>query len=212
MRALQGLAPERVVQIGTVSKTLAPALRLGWLVAPREVAHEAARLKRLLDDFSPALDQLALVDFLASGRYHRHLRRARATYARRRDALRAALAAHMPDAVVGVSAGLHLLLRLPDDVDDTETARDLLAARYASHRFPSCTWAHPATTGSSSATPGSTRRRPTASCGSSRECLVRDQLCEPVVAAWSACSDAQRVAVRGHDRDVAVMVRLLTRR
>jgi GntR family transcriptional regulator / MocR family aminotransferase len=130
VRALQGLAPDRVVQIGTVSKTLAPALRLGWLVAPNELVDEIAEMKRLVDDFSPALDQLALAEFLASGRYHRHLRRARAVYARRREALRAALAAHMPEAsVVGVSAGLHLLMRLPDDVDDTLVVGKLLRRR-----------------------------------------------------------------------------------
>src|SRR5206468_1403897 len=82
-----GLAPEQVVQLGTVSKTLAPALRLGWLVAPPALADEAARAKRLLDDFSPALDQLTLAELLARGDYDRHVRRARAAYRRRRDRL-----------------------------------------------------------------------------------------------------------------------------
>ncbi len=123
VRALQGLAPSRVVQLGTVSKTLAPALRLGWVVAPEELADEAAREKRLLDDFSPALDQLALAEFLGRGHYDRHLRRARAVYRRRRDAVLAALARQLPElAVEGVAAGVHLLLRLPPDASDVAIA------------------------------------------------------------------------------------------
>lgn len=74
VRALQGIAPDRVVQLGTVSKTLAPALRLGWLVAPGRLVDALEREKRFADDFSPALDQLALAEFLRSGDYHRHIR------------------------------------------------------------------------------------------------------------------------------------------
>jgi GntR family transcriptional regulator/MocR family aminotransferase len=128
VRALQGVAPEQVVQLGTVSKTLAPALRLGWLVAPPELVDEAARTKRLLDDFSPALDQLTLAQLLTTGHYDRHVRRARAVYRSRRDRLLAALARQLPElTVAGVAAGVHLLLRLPRGVDDravAEAARD----------------------------------------------------------------------------------------
>ena len=124
--ALQGLAPDHVVQLGTVSKTLAPALRLGWIVAPHNLAADLAAMKRLLDDFSPVLEQLTFTEFLASGRYYRHLRRARIVYHRRRDALHHALARHLPAATVtGVAAGLHLVLRLPDRVDDMAIAADL---------------------------------------------------------------------------------------
>jgi GntR family transcriptional regulator/MocR family aminotransferase len=130
VRALQGLAPGRVVQLGTVSKTLAPALRLGWLVAPSDLADEAVRTKRLLDDFSPALDQLALAEFLRRGHYDRHLRRARAVYRKRRDALLAALERRLPELEVeGVAAGVHLLLRLPAGVSDAEISREAEAAR-----------------------------------------------------------------------------------
>ena len=123
VRALQGLDPERVVQLGTVSKTLAPALRLGWLVLPSRLADEAERLKRLLDDSSPRLDQLALARFLESGEYDRHVRRARAIYRTRRDRLHAAFAAYLPElAIEGIAAGMHLLVRLPPDVDDTDIA------------------------------------------------------------------------------------------
>ena len=132
VRALQGLAPEQVVQLGTVSKTLAPALRLGWLVAPSELADEAQRTKRLLDDFSPALDQLALAELLTRGDYDRHVRRARAAYRARRDRLLAALAKHLPELEVeGVAAGVHLLLRLPGGVSDVAIAAAAARARIA---------------------------------------------------------------------------------
>jgi GntR family transcriptional regulator/MocR family aminotransferase len=125
VRALQGLAPDHVVQLGTVSKTLAPALRLGWVVAPAELADEAARAKRLLDDFSPALDQLALAEFLTRGHYDRHLRRARGVYRKRRDALLAVLTRELPDLEVGgVAAGVHLLLRLSAGVSDVAVAEE----------------------------------------------------------------------------------------
>jgi len=123
VRALQGLSPQQVVQLGTVSKTLAPALRLGWLVAPPELADDAARGKRLLDDFSPALDQLTLAELLTRGDYDRHVRRARATYKKRRDRLLSALIKHLPELKVdGVAAGVHVLLRLPPGVSDRTIA------------------------------------------------------------------------------------------
>jgi len=123
VRALQGLGPEHVVQLGTVSKTLAPALRLGWLVAPPRLADDASRSKRLLDDFSPALDQLTLAELLRSGDYDRHIRRARAAYRTRRDRLLAALAKHLPDLTIdGVAAGVHILLRLPAGTNDRTIA------------------------------------------------------------------------------------------
>jgi GntR family transcriptional regulator / MocR family aminotransferase len=137
VRALQGLAPEHVALIGTVSKTLAPALRLGWLVVPGDLVDEAERTKRLLDHFSPALDQLTLAEILTNGDYDRHVRRARGVYRERRDHLLAALAKHLPDLIVeGVAAGLHLLLRLPAGVDDVAIAQE---ARSAGIRVPALT-------------------------------------------------------------------------
>ena len=129
VRALQGVAPEHVVQIGTVSKTLAPALRLGWLVVPAHLVDEVERTKRLLDHFSPALDQLTLAEFLSRGDYDRHVRRARGVYRGRRDRLIAALTRHLPELKVeGVAAGLHLVVRLPAGVDDSAIARDAKSA------------------------------------------------------------------------------------
>ena len=89
--ALQGLAPDRVIYAGTASKTLAPGLRLGWLVLPPQLVDRVAEAKLLADRGSPVLDQLAFADFLDRGEFDRHLRRMRPVYRRRRDALLAAL-------------------------------------------------------------------------------------------------------------------------
>jgi GntR family transcriptional regulator/MocR family aminotransferase len=116
--AMQGLAPERVVYLGTVSKTLAPALRLGWMVLPAALLDGVAQRKLLADHGSPTLDQLALARLLEGGGYDRHLRTARRRYRARRDALSAALARHVPGSrVTGVAAGLHAIVRLPRAVD-----------------------------------------------------------------------------------------------
>jgi GntR family transcriptional regulator / MocR family aminotransferase len=130
VRALQGLAAANVVHLGTVSKTLAPALRLGWVVAPDDLLDELEQAKRLADDFSPALDQLALAELLAAGAYARHIRRARAAYRTRRDRLVDALARELPElGVGGVAAGVHLVLRLPPGCDDAAVARSASEAR-----------------------------------------------------------------------------------
>ncbi len=118
LAALQGLAPDRVVYMGTVSKTLAPALRLGWLVLPERLLSAVAEEKRLADRGCPTLDQLALARMLQSGAYDRHLRQARRRYRARRDALAAAVARHLPGArVTGLAAGLHAIVRLGRAVD-----------------------------------------------------------------------------------------------
>jgi GntR family transcriptional regulator/MocR family aminotransferase len=117
--AVQGLAPEQVAYAGSVSKTLAPGLRLGWLVVPESLAEAAAAAKATDDLGTPVVEQLALADFLARGELDRHLRRTRSVYRSRRDALVAALARHLPGwAPTGVSAGLHLVVPLPADLDE----------------------------------------------------------------------------------------------
>jgi GntR family transcriptional regulator/MocR family aminotransferase len=114
--ALQGLAPDRVIYAGTASKSLAPGLRLAWLLVPPALLDAVVEEKRWADLHSPVLDQLALAELIASGAYDRHVRRARARYRRRRDRLVAELAAAAPRVrVTGIAAGLHALVEVPGD-------------------------------------------------------------------------------------------------
>jgi GntR family transcriptional regulator/MocR family aminotransferase len=111
--ALQGLDPDRAVYLGTASKSLAPGLRLAWMVLPPGLAQEAAAAKGGVDTCG-VTDQLTLAEFITSGAYDRHVRSARLRYRRRRDALVAALAARAPEVhATGIAAGLHAVLRLP---------------------------------------------------------------------------------------------------
>jgi GntR family transcriptional regulator/MocR family aminotransferase len=125
--ALQGLAPDRVFALGTVSKSLAPALRIGWVLGPAGLAADIARHKRLTDRGSPTLDQLALAHLIASGRFDRHLRRMRLTYASRRATLIDTLTRHAPDVTItGLAAGFHAVVHLPAHAGEqavVETAR-----------------------------------------------------------------------------------------
>jgi GntR family transcriptional regulator/MocR family aminotransferase len=117
---LQGLAPDVVVLAGSVSKTLAPALRLGWLCLPGEAVAAAAIARGMLDGGGPRLEELALADLIASGAFDRHVRAARAHYREKRNALLEAIGAALPGARVrGIAAGLHILLELPDGVEET---------------------------------------------------------------------------------------------
>jgi GntR family transcriptional regulator/MocR family aminotransferase len=112
--ALQGLAPEVVVLAGTVSKTLAPALRLGWLLLPGDLVTAAVVGRSTDDGGGPRIEELALAHLLASGGFDRHLRAARQRYRAKRELLLEAVAAALPAARVrGVAAGLHALLELP---------------------------------------------------------------------------------------------------
>jgi GntR family transcriptional regulator/MocR family aminotransferase len=117
--AVQGLAPDHVVYAGTASKTLAPGLRLGWLVVPGHLVEDVAEAKIIADRGSPVIDQLAFADFLIRGEFDRHLRRMRPVYRHRRDVLLDALRELTPDLVpAGVSAGLHLVTWLPPDLPE----------------------------------------------------------------------------------------------
>lgn len=121
--ALQGLGPGHVVYAGTVSKVLAPALRLGWLVLPPSLVDTVRDEKQLLDQGSARIEQLALALFLERGDLDRHLRRMRTRYRRRRDTVIAALAEHLPGATVrGIAAGLHVTVELAPGADEAAAA------------------------------------------------------------------------------------------
>ncbi|MDT0571424.1 PLP-dependent aminotransferase family protein, partial [Streptomyces sp. DSM 3412] len=113
--ALQGLDPERVAYTGSVSKSLAPGLRLGWLLVPAWLAQEVVELKRTMDLGHPTIDQALFARFVERGDYDRQLRRCQRAYRERRDVLVSALAEHFPGAEVsGIAAGLHVIVALPE--------------------------------------------------------------------------------------------------
>ncbi|TDD30615.1 PLP-dependent aminotransferase family protein [Kribbella turkmenica] len=117
--ALQALDPERIVYTGTASKSLAPGLRLAWMVLPQRLIEPVVAAKRTADFQTATLDQLILAEFIASGHYDRNVRRCRLHYRRRRDRLVELLAVRAPEVkVAGISAGLHVLLDVPGDADD----------------------------------------------------------------------------------------------
>jgi GntR family transcriptional regulator / MocR family aminotransferase len=127
--ALQALAPDQVVYAGTASKTLAPGLRLAWLVLPTSLVDEVTEAKRLADGHTGTLDQLTLAEFINSGGYDRHVRRCRLTYRRRRDRLIAVLGREVPGArITGIAAGMHAVLELP-----AHTSEAAVVARAARH-------------------------------------------------------------------------------
>ncbi len=114
--ALAALDPERVIYAGTTSKTLAPGLRLGWLVLPPRWLERVVDLRPLVDRHSSAPDQLALAEMIVSGAFDRHVRHSRMRYRRRRDLLLALLADQVPAvAPHGIAAGLHTVIDLPVD-------------------------------------------------------------------------------------------------
>ncbi|HEY4452146.1 MAG TPA: PLP-dependent aminotransferase family protein [Solirubrobacteraceae bacterium] len=118
--ALQGLAPERIAQIGSLSKRLAPGLRLGWMLLPSWLTWEVTAAKTIEDGGSEVIGQLALRDFIAEGELDRHIRRMRLSYRARREALLAALARWLPQARVQSrgAAGLFVLVGLPGGTDE----------------------------------------------------------------------------------------------
>ncbi|MFE6865781.1 PLP-dependent aminotransferase family protein [Kitasatospora sp. NPDC057692] len=128
--ALRGVLPEQVLYLGSVSKLLAPALRTGWILAPARYRELLVDAKRLNDLGNAVLPQLVLARLMDSGALERHLRLLRPRHRRRRDAMTAAVAAHLPGAVVhGAAAGLHLMVTFPAGLTCTDT--ELAAAALA---------------------------------------------------------------------------------
>jgi GntR family transcriptional regulator/MocR family aminotransferase len=124
--ALQGIdTASRVIYIGTFSKVLFPSLRIGYVVVPRELRDEFIRHRESIDLFSPTLEQIVLTEFLSEGHFGRHLRRMRALYHARRDALVRGLREHVPELIPhNIDAGLHISAFLPQDIDDRAVVRE----------------------------------------------------------------------------------------
>jgi GntR family transcriptional regulator/MocR family aminotransferase len=127
--AVQGLVPEHTVYLGTTSKTLAPAVRLGWIAAPSHVTSALADTPLAGSGGFTGLTGHVFARLLLSGRYERHLQRCRRGYRRRRDALVEALSAQLPQLrVLGAAGGLHLTLQLPPGCDAGLIAATVRAA------------------------------------------------------------------------------------
>ncbi|MDX3747268.1 PLP-dependent aminotransferase family protein [Streptomyces sp. AK08-02] len=113
--ALQGMAPGQVAYIGTASKTLGPALRLGWMVLPPHLVDAVADVKLHSDHHTETIGQLALAELITSHAYDRHVRACRLRYRRRRDRLVNLLGARRD--VRGIAAGLHALVEVADEAE-----------------------------------------------------------------------------------------------
>jgi GntR family transcriptional regulator/MocR family aminotransferase len=117
--SLQGLAPDRVLYIGSASKRLTPGMRLGWMLPPSWLSWALISAKAIEDAGSEVAGQHALADFILRGELERHLRRMRLRYQQRRATLLAALARHLPEwRATGAGDGLYLTVGLPRHVDE----------------------------------------------------------------------------------------------
>jgi GntR family transcriptional regulator/MocR family aminotransferase len=133
------MAPDRVVYVGSTSKTLAPGLRIGWMVLPTDLVGPVTVAKGLADTGSPVMDQIALAELLTSGGYDRHLRQMRRRYVSRRNALLRALYRDLPEAtVLGAAAGLHLTVLLPAGVPIDDVVRRAGAMRVRVEALAPC--------------------------------------------------------------------------
>ena len=139
--ALQGMDDHgRVIYVGTFSKVLFPALRVGYLVVPPAIWDQFIAAREAIDVFSPTLYQLALADFIAEGHFARHLRRMRGIHLRRRDALLDGLARHCAGTLTvhNADAGLHVATTLPDGIDDEDVLRRMRAQNLTAMALSTC--------------------------------------------------------------------------
>jgi len=143
--ALQGIAPDRVVYVGSTSKTLAPGLRIGWMVLPAHLVGAVTLAKGLADTGSSVMDQIAFAQLLTSGSYDRHLRQMRRRYLARRNVLLGALSRYLPQArVLGAAAGVHLTVEFPSGYSMNEMVLRAAEMRVRVEALAPC-YADPAT-------------------------------------------------------------------
>lgn len=141
---LQGLAPDVVVLAGTTSKTLAPALRLGWLLPPADLVPLAVTARSMADGGGPRIDEWALADLISGGGFDAHIRAARQRYRAKRAVLLEALAAALPGARVrGIAAGLHAVLELPAGAAEGEVVARAAAGGVHVQGLGAFTRSHP---------------------------------------------------------------------
>jgi GntR family transcriptional regulator/MocR family aminotransferase len=147
--ALQGLdTGSTVIYIGTFSKVMFPALRVGYIVVPADLVPAFAAARDAADVFSSTLYQIVLTDFIREGHFARHIRRMRMLYMERRAALVKAIRAQMGDSleVVGSEAGMHLVVLLPRGTDDVAVSRRAAQLGISAAPLSTC-YAKPASRG-----------------------------------------------------------------
>jgi len=139
--SLQGMdSDERIIYSGTFSKVMFPALRLGYVVVPRDLVSAFAAAREAADIFPATLHQLVMTDFIREGHFARHIRRMRVLYTERRRTLVETIKAELPGAleVIGAEAGMHLVVLLPHGVNDVAIARAAAAVGISTIPLSTC--------------------------------------------------------------------------
>ncbi|MBX4905947.1 MULTISPECIES: PLP-dependent aminotransferase family protein [Rhizobium] len=147
--SMQGLRPSRVIYLGTFSKVLFPSLRLGYAIVPPPLAEAFAGARAILDRHSPIAEQHVLAAYMREGYFEAHIRRIRSLYAERRAILLAALERALPQGcqVQPSDQGMHVLLWLPEEMDDVRLAARALSAGLAVRAISPMYAAQPARAG-----------------------------------------------------------------
>ena len=148
--SLQGLDTDaRVIYVGTFSKVVFPALRVGYVVVPKDLIPAFSAARDAADVFSSTLYQLVLTDFVREGHFARHIRRMRMLYAERRRALVDAIQVQMGDfvEVVGEEAGMHLVVLLPPGTNDVRVSREAARRGISATPLSTCYLKRPVKTG-----------------------------------------------------------------
>ena len=141
---LQGLLPQHVALVGSVSKSLVPALRLGWVAAPQSLLSDLRQAKSHADFGTCFLEQQVFAEFLASSAYDQNLRTLRRRYKERREWLVQALARQLPSwRVMGAAGGLHFVIQVPDDVSEARLVAAAAAEGVAVIGIAGMTGVHP---------------------------------------------------------------------